>query len=221
MRLILLGPPGAGKGTQARLLAERFAIPTISTGEMLRQAVEAGTGPGRSAAAYMEAGDLVPDAVVIEIIAERLRRADCRGGFILDGFPRTVDQAAALGGTLGALGVALDGVVTLDLEPDEVIQRLSARRLCRSCGAAFHLTAHPPRRAGACDWCGGELYQRADDREDVIASRLRVYAERTQPVRDYYQARGLLRPVRAVGSIEAIFRRVGEVLGGPALVSGA
>lgn len=221
MRLILLGPPGAGKGTQARLLAERFAIPTISTGEMLRQAVEAGTQLGRIAAAYMEAGDLVPDAVVIETIAERLRGLDCRHGFVLDGFPRTVEQAAALGRTLEALGVTLDAVVTLELDPDEVIRRLSERRLCRACGAAFHLTAHPPRRAGACDWCGGELYQRADDREDVIASRLRVYAERTQPLREYYQARGLLRPVRAVGSMEAIFRRVCEVLGGPALVSGA
>lgn len=192
MKLILLGPPGAGKGTQAKMLTERFDIPQIATGDILRAAVQAGTELGRQAKSFMDAGGLVPDEVVIGIVRERLQQADCGNGFILDGFPRTVAQADALQGTLVAMGRQLDRVVSLTVDADALVERLTGRRTCRACGRGFHVTFDPPRVAGRCDACAGELYQRDDDQEETIRRRLSVYAEQTSPLIDYYRVAGLL-----------------------------
>lgn len=213
MRLILLGPPGAGKGTQAQRLTEKLGIPQVSTGDMLRAAVAAGTALGREAKAYMDQGALVPDGVVIGIIRERLAAPDCRRGYILDGFPRTAAQAEALGKTLEDLGTPLDAVLSLTVDPDEVVRRLSGRRTCGACGAAYHVENAPPRRAGVCDRCGGALVQREDDREETIRKRLAVYRDQTAPLVDYYRGGGLLREVDGRGEIDDIFTRICRLLG--------
>ena len=192
MDLILLGPPGAGKGTQAKMLTEHFGIPQIATGDILRGAVQAGSALGLKAKGFMDAGLLVPDEVVIGIVRERLLQEDCRAGFILDGFPRTVAQADALQSNLTELGRRLDRVVSLTVDADALVERLTGRRTCRSCGRGFHLTFDPPMVAGRCDACGGELYQRDDDREETIRTRLAVYARQTAPLSDYYRTSGLL-----------------------------
>jgi adenylate kinase len=204
VRLIFLGPPGAGKGTQAKTLAQEWGVPQIATGEMLREAVKAGTPLGREAARVMESGALVPDDVMIGLIAERLRQKDAAGGFILDGFPRTIAQAEALDRLLKDLGQALDAVVYFDVAEPELLRRLTGRRLCRQCQTAFHLVSAPPRREGICDRCGGELYQRDDDSEATVRHRLDVYARQTAPLLDYYRGRGLLSSVKAEGSVQSI-----------------
>jgi adenylate kinase len=213
VRLIFLGPPGAGKGTQARELAGEWGVPQIATGEMLREAVAAGTPLGREAKRIMETGALVPDDVMIGLIAERLRQPDATGGFILDGFPRTIAQAEALDRLLKDLGQKLDGVLYFDVGEPELVRRLTGRRLCRQCQTAFHLVSAPPRRAGICDRCGGELYQREDDSEATVRNRLRVYEQQTSPLRDYYRNRNLLATIRGEGPIETIradIRRAAE-----------
>ena len=192
MKLILLGPPGAGKGTQAKMLVERFAIPQIATGDILRGAVQAATPLGVQAKGFMDAGALVPDEVVIGIVRERLQEADCLSGFILDGFPRTVAQADALQSTLAGLGRQLDRVVSLTVDTEALVLRLTGRRTCRACGRGFHVAFDPPRSAASCDACGGELYQRDDDQEATIRRRLSVYAEQTAPLIAYYREAGLL-----------------------------
>jgi adenylate kinase len=192
MKLILLGPPGAGKGTQAKMLTERFAIPQIATGDILRGALQAGTPLGLQAKSFMDAGALVPDDVVIGIVRERLQQDDCRPGFILDGFPRTVAQADALQATLAELDRCLDRVVSLTVDADALVERLTGRRTCRGCGRGYHVRFDPPRNAQRCDACGGELYQRDDDREETIRKRLGVYAQQTAPLIDYYRSAGLL-----------------------------
>lgn len=192
MKLILLGPPGAGKGTQAKMLTERFHIPQIATGDILRAAVQAGTALGLQAKAYMDAGGLVPDEVVIGIVRERLQQEDCAAGFILDGFPRTVAQADALQMNLGTLGRRLDRVVSLTVNADALVERLTGRRTCRGCGRGYHISFDPPRNPQLCDACGGELYQRDDDREETIRKRLTVYDQQTSPLTSYYQSAGLL-----------------------------
>jgi len=192
MKLILLGPPGAGKGTQAKMLTERFAIPQIATGDILRGALQAGTALGLQAKTYMDAGALVPDDVVIGIVRERLQQDDCLPGFILDGFPRTVAQADALQSTLAALDRRLDRVVSLTVDADALVERLTGRRTCRECGRGYHVRFDAPRDERRCDACGGELYQRDDDREETIRKRLCVYAQQTAPLIDYYRAAGLL-----------------------------
>jgi len=192
MKLILLGPPGAGKGTQAKMLTERFAIPQIATGDILRGALQAGTALGLQAKTYMDAGALVPDDVVIGIVRERLQQDDCLPGFILDGFPRTVAQADALQSTLAALDRRLDRVVSLTVDADALVERLTGRRTCRECGRGYHVRFDPPRDEQRCDACGGELYQRDDDREETIRKRLSVYAQQTAPLIDYYREAGLL-----------------------------
>lgn len=208
MKLILLGPPGAGKGTQAKMLTECFDIPQIATGDILRGAVQDGTGLGLQAKGYMDAGALVPDQVVIGIVRERLQQADCHKGFILDGFPRTVAQADALQGNLVALGRQLDRVVSLTVDADALVERLTGRRTCRSCGRGFHLTFDPPQAAGRCDACGGELFQRDDDQETTIRKRLAVYAEQTAPLIDYYRAAGLLTELDGMLPIPVVHRQV-------------
>lgn len=213
MRVILLGPPGAGKGTQAQRLTQTLGIPQVSTGDILRAAVAAGTPLGREAKATMDQGALVPDGVVIGIIRERLAAPDCARGYILDGFPRTAAQAEALGETLQALGTPLTAVLSITVEPEELVRRLSGRRTCGNCGAAYHLETAPPRRAGLCDRCGGALLQREDDREETIRKRLAVYREQTAPLVAYYRGRGLLREVDGRGDIDDVFARVCRLLG--------
>lgn len=213
MRLILLGPPGAGKGTQAQRLAERLGIPQVSTGDILRAAVAAGTPLGREAKATMDRGALVPDGVVIGIIRERLKAPDCARGYILDGFPRTVAQAEALDETLGGMGTPLTAVLSLTVDPEELVRRLAGRRSCGSCGAAYHLETAPPRSPGRCDRCGGELFQREDDREETIRKRLAVYRDQTAPLVEYYRGRGLLKEVDGRGEIADVFARICRLLG--------
>ncbi len=213
MRVILLGPPGAGKGTQAQRLTQTLGIPQVSTGDILRAAAVEGTPLGREAKAYMDQGALVPDGVVIGIIRERLAAPDCARGYILDGFPRTAAQAEALGETLQALGTPLTAVLSITVDPEELVRRLSGRRTCGNCGAAYHMETAPPRRAGLCDRCGGALLQREDDREETIRKRLAVYREQTAPLVAYYRGRGLLREVDGRGDIDDVFARVCRLLG--------
>jgi adenylate kinase len=208
VRLIFLGPPGAGKGTQGRGLAETWGVPQIATGEMLREAVAAGTPLGREAQRVMDTGALVPDDVMIGLIAERLRQPDAARGFILDGFPRTIAQAEALDRLLKDLGQALDGVVYFDVAEAELLRRLTGRRLCRRCQTAFHLVSAPPRHEGVCDRCGGELYQRDDDSEATARNRLAVYARQTAPLLDYYRGRDLLTTVDGEGSMAEVRRAI-------------
>ena len=205
VRLVFLGPPGAGKGTQARLLSARYGIPAIATGDMLREAVAAGTPLGKEAKRAMDSGALVPDDVVIGLVGERLDREDAKKGFILDGFPRTVPQAEALGKLLTARGEVLDRVAALELSEGTLVRRLTGRRVCRQCGTNFHLVSSPPKRAGACDHCGGELYQRDDDTEATVSRRLVVYRRETQPLLDYYRRQGLLSTIPGEGGVDAIF----------------
>jgi adenylate kinase len=212
MELILLGPPGAGKGTQAKLLAERFGIPQIATGDILRGAVQAGSPLGIKAKGLMDAGALVSDEVVIGIVRERLQQQDCQVGFILDGFPRTVAQADALRSNLAELGRRLDRVVSLTVDADALVERITGRRTCRGCGRGFHLTFDPPRVAGQCDACGGELYQRDDDREETIRKRLTVYAQQTSPLIDYYRSAGLLVELDGMQTIPVVQEQVLDAL---------
>lgn len=212
MRLILLGPPGAGKGTQAKLLEKRYGIPQVSTGDILRQAVAEGSPLGLEAKAYMDKGALVPDQVVIGIIRDRLQKPDSVKGYILDGFPRTVVQAEALTSTLAAMGQSLDRVLSVEVEEEELVRRLSGRRVCSSCGEMFHLDSRPPKRPGVCDRCGGELYQREDDEEETIRRRLEIYRERTEPLIGYYEGQGLLSRVDGRGVVEEVFRRIVRIL---------
>ena len=204
MRVAFLGPPGAGKGTQARDLAQEWRVLHLATGDMLREAVAAGSPLGREAKSYMDQGALVPDDVIIRMMAERLGVADAGRGFILDGFPRTIAQAEALARLLKDLGQTLDTVVYFDVSEPELLRRLTGRRVCRACGHSYHLTSNPPKRAGVCDACGGELYQRDDDAEATVRNRLEVYRRQTAPLLDYYRQRNLLVTVSGEGPLETI-----------------
>ena len=212
MNLILLGPPGCGKGTQAKLLMEKHSIPQISTGDILREAVKQETPMGVEAKNYMNAGKLVPDEVVIGIIQDRLKQSDCENGFILDGFPRTVVQAEALDSTLTAMQKKIEHALSITVDDEELLGRLTGRRTCRSCGAMFHVMFKPPKEEGVCDACSGELYQRDDDKEATIQNRLDVYDQQTAPLIDYYQAKGLLRNIAGTGKIEEILEKIQAVL---------
>lgn len=204
MRLVLVGAPGAGKGTQAKFIARHFDIPAISTGDIFRANIARQTPLGKTARKYMDAGDLVPDEVTVDIVRDRLREGDTHNGFLLDGFPRTVPQATALGAMLDEMGTPLDVALELYVDDDEVVRRLSGRRTCRSCGHVWHVEFDPPSREGVCDVCGGQLFQRDDDLPDTIRRRLEVYAENTAPLVDYYRDRGLLRTVVAEGAVDEI-----------------
>ncbi|HEY5995581.1 MAG TPA: adenylate kinase [Candidatus Deferrimicrobiaceae bacterium] len=210
--IILLGPPGAGKGTQAKKISAEFAIPQISTGDMLRDAVKKGTDLGKMAKSYMDKGGLVPDEVVIGIVKERLKGADCAKGFILDGFPRTIPQAEALDRVIGELGKSIKAVLSLDVDEKELMERLCGRRTCPSCGAMFHVTFNAPKKAGVCDKCGAALIQRDDDKEETIRTRLENYRKSTAPLIAYYGTSGKLKPVLASGEIDAIYANIARVL---------
>jgi adenylate kinase len=192
MKLILLGPPGAGKGTQAKMLTEKYTIPQISTGDILRAAVKDGTPMGQKAKEYMNAGGLVPDEVVVGIVKDRLQEKDCVHGFILDGFPRTVAQADALQASLRDMGKELDHVISLEVDAEALVERLTGRRTCKECGRGYHVKFEPSRETGICDACGGALFQRDDDQEETIRKRLQVYADQTAPLISYYRDAGVL-----------------------------
>ncbi|MBQ3096410.1 MAG: adenylate kinase [Clostridia bacterium] len=198
MKIILFGAPGAGKGTQAELICQRLAIPSVSTGNIIREAIRGGTELGKLAKNFTDNGKLVPDEVVIGMIKERLAEDDCKGGFILDGFPRTVPQAEAL----DAMGVEIDVVLSIEVNDDDIERRMSGRRSCPTCGATFHLQNNPPKQEGLCDKCGAGLVQRADDAAETVRARLAVYHEQTEPVKDYYKSKGKLREIDGTKSIE-------------------
>ena len=209
MKLILLGPPGAGKGTQAEILSRELHIPTISTGNILRAAVKAGTPIGLKAKSYMDAGKLVPDEVIIGIIQERLAEADCANGFILDGVPRTIAQAEAL----EAHGIVFDHVLSLEISDEAIVERMDGRRVCGHCGTPFHLSSNPPKQAGVCDLCGGELIERDDDKPETVRARLEVYHQETEPLKEFYSKHGTLSAVPGdLGTIEDTTRAIKQVL---------
>jgi len=214
MRVVLLGPPGAGKGTQAKLLQEMFEGCQISTGDILRKAVAEKTALGQKAASYIDRGALVPDELILELVAQRIREKDCANGFILDGFPRTVAQADGLQQILESLGLELDGVLSVQVPPQVIVERLSGRRTCKDCGAMYHVDFGASKRAGVCDHCGGALYQRNDDSPETIQARLQVYENQTAPLVNYYRQQGLLRDIDGVGSVPEIQERVTQALGG-------
>jgi adenylate kinase len=214
MRIVLLGAPGAGKGTQARMLSTQFGIPQISTGDMLRAAVKAGTPLGLEAKRYMDAGNLVPDEVMIGLIRERLAEPDAFGGFLLDGFPRTEPQAEALDAMLAEIARELQLAIDVAVPEDDLVERLSGRRVCRDCGASFHVQFNPSAQGERCDACGGELYQRADDAADTVRNRLRVYQDQTAPISARYERAGLLRRLDGSRSMEAVQAELSALLEG-------
>ena len=205
MHILLMGPPGAGKGTQAANLVKKFSIPHISTGDMFRAAIKEGTELGKKAKACIDAGNLVPDEITIGIVKERLSQEDCKKGFILDGFPRTVDQADALKGILTELGLSLKSVLNITVPSADLVERAVGRRICRSCGATYHVKFSPSKQEGVFDTCGGELYQRADDTEETMKNRLSVYEAQTKPLIDYYQAAGLYVEIDGRQAIDKVF----------------
>ena len=209
MKLILLGAPGAGKGTQAEILSARLSIPTISTGNILRAAIKEGTPTGLEAKSYMDAGRLVPDSVIIGIVAERLGQPDCARGFILDGVPRTIGQAEAL----DAAGIAFDKVLSIEISDGEIEERMSGRRVCQGCGAPYHVKAKPPKQEGVCDSCGGQLGQREDDKAETVRKRLEIYHADTEPLKGFYEGKGILVPVANQDTIEGTSKAITEALG--------
>ncbi len=213
MRIVLMGPPGAGKGTQAARIAYFCGVPHISTGDIFRAAVKEESTLGQKVREYLEAGKLVPDELTVAVVRERLAKDDCARGFLLDGFPRTVPQAVALDELLAELGAKLDLVLNIAVSRETIIARLSGRRVCRECGATYHVVHQPPRQPGVCDNCGGELYQRSDDAAETVAGRLEVYHEQTSPLLEYYRNKGVLREVNGERDIEAVWQEIRAVLG--------
>jgi adenylate kinase len=213
MRIVLVGPPGAGKGTQAVRLAEKLAIPHISTGDLFRANISRQTELGKLAKSYMDAGNLVPDEVTIAMAKDRMEQPDAERGFLLDGFPRNVSQAEALDELLRTESITLDAVLDLEVPEDEVVKRIAGRRICRNESShVFHVTYSPPKKEGVCDVCGGELYQRDDDSEDTVRKRLEVYHTQTEPIIDYYKAQGLVVTISSLGPVDEITQRALEVL---------
>ncbi|MFH0788385.1 MAG: adenylate kinase [Pseudomonadota bacterium] len=212
MNLILLGPPGAGKGTQAKMMIDTFKVPQISTGDILRAALRERTPLGVKAKEYMDKGFLVPDEVVVDIIQERLKGTDCQNGYVLDGFPRTVAQAQALDRVLADMDSAIDHVIFIEVDNGELIKRLTGRRICRQCGRGYHAIFDPPVNKNLCDKCQGELYQRDDDNEDTVRNRLDVYDSQTFPLIQYYKEKDLVRSINGQGGIQQIFDRIKAVL---------
>jgi adenylate kinase len=214
MRLVLLGAPGAGKGTQAKKIIEKHSIPQISTGDLLRAAVAAGTALGKEAKAVMDKGELVPDSVVLGMVEERLKQDDCKNGYILDGFPRNTKQAEALDAMLGKLNMALTAALSVDVPFENLMKRLTGRRTCKACGQMYNVFFNAPKKEGSCDKCGGQLFQRDDDKEETIKKRLDVYNAQTAPLIDYYGKKGILKSVDGgTGTIDEIFVKVCGALG--------
>ncbi|WP_199616531.1 adenylate kinase [Paenibacillus alkalitolerans] len=216
MNLILMGPPGAGKGTQAERIISEFGIPHISTGDAFRAAMKEGTALGLKAKEYVDAGLLVPDDVTIGIVRERLQQDDCKKGFMLDGFPRTISQAEALDDIVASMGKAIDHVVNLKVDRELLLARLTGRRICRTCGATYHVIFNPPAKEGVCDKDGGELYQRSDDTEEKVGTRLDEYINKTAPLLDYYGNKGLLRELNGEREIDEVTAELFNVLRGRA-----
>ena len=216
LRVVLLGPPGAGKGTQAKLLREKFEACQVSTGDILRKAVADQSPLGKEASAYIRRGDLVPDGVIVKLVAERLKEKDCAQGFILDGFPRTIPQAQSLEEILQKMGLGLQAVLLVQVPHRIIVERLAGRRTCKNCSALYHLKFNPSASESVCDRCGGELLQRDDDREETISARLKVYDKQTAPLVDYYRQRGILREIDGVGSVDDIRNRLIKALEEPA-----
>lgn len=212
MFILLMGPPGAGKGTQAAKLVEKYGIPQVSTGDIFRAAAKEGTPLGLEAKRYLDSGLLVPDSVTIGIVKARLMKADCERGFILDGFPRTLAQAAALDTLLAELGVKITRVINIAVAESELVRRMAGRRICRSCSATYHVVFNPPQADGKCDKCGGQLYQRKDDLEETVLKRLMVYQAQTQPLIGYYREKGLYTEIDGLKSIEDVFSEIEESL---------
>jgi len=213
MRLVLLGAPGAGKGTQAKKLIEKYNVPQISTGDLLRAAVAAGTNLGKEAKSYMDKGELVPDSVVLGMVEERLKQDDCKKGYILDGFPRNTKQAEELDKMLSALDMSLTAALSVDVPFEDLMKRLTGRRTCKACGQMYNIFFNASKKEGVCDKCNGELFQRDDDKEETIKKRLEVYNAQTAPLMDYYGKKGIVKSVQGTGSIDDIFKKVCEVLG--------
>ena len=213
MNMILLGPPGAGKGTQAAKIIEKYEIPHISTGDIFRENIKEGTPLGKKAQEYMNRGELVPDSLVIEIATDRLTKDDCKEGFLLDGFPRTVEQAEALDKFLAEDGKKVDHVLNIDVEADILMKRLTGRRVCKGCGATFHITNIPPKVEGVCDVCGEELYQRDDDTEETVANRIEVYNSQTKPLIDYYEKSGNISHLDGSVDPDELLAEIVKILG--------
>jgi len=216
VRVVLLGPPGAGKGTQARALGALWSIPQVASGDLLRAVVREDSELGREAASYMDRGQLVPDELVLKLVAARLRKDDARPGFILDGFPRNVMQAEALTKGLERVNLKLDKAIAVIVPDEEIVKRISGRRTCRNCDAMYHVVFEPPAKAGVCDKCGGELYQRDDDAEETVRERLKVYREATRPLLDHYGKLGLLAQVDGVGRTDEVEKRILAAVNGVA-----
>ncbi|HOB87651.1 MAG TPA: adenylate kinase [Bacillota bacterium] len=212
MIIVLLGPPGAGKGTQAERMVQKYSLAYISTGDILRSAVKSGSPLGTKAREYMEKGQLVPDELVVNIVKERLLEPDCARGALLDGFPRSVSQAQALESVLSPLGKKIDRVIHIDVTEDELVARLTGRRVCRECGSSYHIKFNPPKVRNVCDHCGGELFQREDDSLNTVKERLAVYREQTEPLIQYYSRQGLLSTINGNDDIDEIFARIVEIL---------
>ncbi|MCB6202371.1 adenylate kinase [Extibacter muris] len=213
MKIIMLGAPGAGKGTQAKKIAAKFSIPHISTGDIFRANIKNGTELGKKAKTYMDQGLLVPDELVVDLVVDRVNQDDCRDGYVLDGFPRTIPQAEALDKALAKLGQKVDFAIDVDVPDENIVRRMGGRRACVTCGATYHLEYAPTKKDGVCDTCGGELILRDDDKPETVEKRLGVYHEQTQPLIDYYTNAGILKTVDGTVDIEDVFRAIVEILG--------
>jgi len=212
-RVVLLGAPGAGKGTQAKMLIEKYKIPQISTGDILRKAVADGTPLGKEAKVIMDAGGLVSDKIVLGLVEDRIKQPDCKAGFILDGFPRNTAQAEALDTILTGMGMPLTAALNIDVDMNDLLKRLTGRRTCKSCQQMYNIYLSPPKKEGVCDKCGGQLFQRDDDKEETIKKRLDVYTKQTAPLIDYYSKKNIMKTIMGTGSINEIFTKVTAVLG--------
>lgn len=213
MKIIMLGAPGAGKGTQAKRIAEKYQIPHISTGDIFRANIKEGTELGKKAKTFMDQGLLVPDELTVELVADRIAKDDCENGFVLDGFPRTIPQAEALDATLTKLGEKMDYAIDVDVPDENIVNRMSGRRACINCGATYHVTYAPTKQEGACDKCGSEVVLRDDDAPETVQKRLRVYHEQTQPLIDYYKGQGILKSVDGTLPMEDVFAGIVQILG--------
>ena len=212
MKIVMLGAPGAGKGTQAQMIAEKFGLPHISTGDIFRANIKNGTDLGKKAKAFMDAGQLVPDELTVEILLDRVSQEDCKNGYVLDGFPRTIPQAQVLTDTLAKTGEQIDFAIDVDVPDDNIVARMSGRRSCPKCGASYHVTFIPPKQEGICDSCGSALIQRDDDKPETVQNRLSVYHDQTQPLIDFYRDKGVLRTVDGTKNMNEVFDAISAIL---------
>lgn len=213
MKIIMLGAPGAGKGTQAKMIAEKYGLPHISTGDIFRANIKNGTELGKEAKEYMDKGLLVPDELTVRLLLDRVAKEDCKNGYVLDGFPRTIPQAEVLDAELEKLGEKVDYAVNVDVPDENIVNRMSGRRACLSCGATYHIVSIPPKKEGVCDVCGSELVLRDDDKPETVQNRLKVYHEQTQPLIDFYEKKGVLRSVDGTLPMEEVFGAITKILG--------